>query len=110
MALPKFTFGVPLLKTVEYFSVCPECQQEHSTSANGGAKPNALFKFSGNANDVKYDIIKHAIDEMDAAKLTGIDVTRDHVARTWRAKVVKECGQDSGCAKLLLAQVSLARC
>ena len=110
MALPKFTFTVPSQKTsaVRYFSICPECEEEHFP--NTGIKRESLFQFSHNPADVKYDIIAHALDEIEEAKWTGVNVTQDHIARTWRAKVIKECGQESGCAKLLLSQVRLDLC
>ena len=108
MANPKISFRMPSVRTkdVKYFSVCAACQKDHSIGTNGHANPNSVFSLSGNSADIKYDILQHARDESDRAKWTGASVTRDDIARTWRAKVIKECGQESGCAKLLLAQVS----
>ncbi len=71
------------------------------------AKPSGLFELSSNSADVKYDIIAHGQDELNAVAGTGVELTGDDIARTWRAKVTNECGQDSECAKLLLSQVGL---
>lgn len=92
---------------VKYFSFCSKCQEEHAAGTKGDPKRNTPFQFSSNPADIKYDIISHALDELDAAKWTGIKLTREHIARSWRAKVVNECGSKSGHTKMLLSQVSL---
>ena len=92
---------------VKYFSICSECQEEHAADTKGDPKRNTPFQLSSNPADVKNDTISHVLDELDAAKWTGIKHTREPITRTWRAKVVNECGSKSGCAKMLLSQVSL---
>ena len=72
-----------------------------STSADAPATQCTVP--DGNPADVKCDIIAHAEEEPDGAKFSGITVTKDHVVRTWSVKVIKECGQESGRAKLLLS-------
>ncbi len=100
---------MPLRKTtsIKYFSICSECQREYDAGTTGRAKPSGLVELSSNSADIKYDIIAHAQDELSSVAGTGVELTQDDIARTWRAKVMNECGQDSGCAKLLLLQVGL---
>ena len=107
MAAAKVSFHLPSRKSQSnrYFSVCPSCQKDHLNSALGGEQPNALSLLSSDSADPKYDIINHAVDEQDEAQWTGVEITREHIVRTWRAKVVKACGEETGCAKVLLAQV-----
>lgn len=109
MASSKVTFSMPSRKApnVKHFSICSKCQKEHAAGTKGEPKRNTPFQLSSNPADIKYDIISHALDELDAAKWTGIKLTREHITRTWRAKVMNECGSKSGCAKILLSQVSL---
>ena len=71
VGLAKATFCAPLQRTseVSYFSVCSKCQQEHFRSANGAAKRTRLFRLTSSSDDLKYDIIQRAVDEVDDAKM-----------------------------------------
>ena len=107
MASTKVSFSLPpnRTQTIRIYSVCLACQQAHSTSVNESEGSIAVSVLSSDSADPKYDIFKHAVDELREAESTGTIITWEHVARTWREKVVQVCGEETGCAKVLLAQV-----